>query len=324
MTFDELFLTKDYLESLLSPEEIFEFYLYPVDFSKRYLAFNREDPYAGCSYHINKAGDNIYFVDWSTGEYYSCYRVVMEMYSLNFSQALRKIHSDMVEGNNSKNILKQGNVKPNYKKSDISLKIKKKSFLQSELDFWNIGGVEFTEEELNNYGVYSIDVLWENDYVKTGMINSFAFIEEGKISQVYMPDRPRNTRRFINSNNFKLGGLTSINYEEDYLVITKSFKDNLYLRKMSINSIYIISEHITSDQILSRRELDKWRENNSLYTLFDNDSVGIKQTIKYKKELNTIPLLIPKNEGKDVTEHLEQFGYQYIIDEIENLKKQYL
>lgn len=313
-------ITKESLEELISDEEIFEYYLAPVNFSDRLRNPLREDEWAGCSYKISKSG-NLYFVDWSTGVHYSCYKFVMDMFDISFHEAVYKIYQDLIEGN--PNIIQYNKGKKKYTPSKIELKIKSRKFSKKEIDFWNIGGVKFTEEELIDYGVRSVETLWENDKIYDNLKNTFAYVEDDKISQIYMPMKSREYRRFINSNNFKLGGLNKINYEEDYLVITKSFKDNLYLRKFNINSIYTISEHITSATILSRRELDKWRE-SSLYTLFDNDIVGKRQTIKYKNELNTIPLLIPKNEGKDVSEHLEKFGYQYLLDEIEETKRKLL
>lgn len=317
-------INRELIEENVSDEEIFEFYLYPVNFNTLYKNKFREDNKAGCKYYISKGG-NLYFTDKSWGITYNCYSVVMATYKCNFHQALLHIYEDMIEGKPTNILIDQQKIKKERieNHSHVNLKIKVKPFTSSELAFWNIGGLSVTEEELNDSGIYSISVLWENDIIHENCKHVFAYVENKKVVQIYLPlNKSKGLRRFINTSGFTVSNVNKIKDEKSVFVFTESRKCQFYLNKFGIPSEYFVNSKITLDRALYERIKSEYQH---IFYLADNDRAGKHSAWIHRKLYGITPLFIPRGFGKDFTEYIININnYQEIIDEIENLKKQYL
>ncbi len=316
--FKDFALNKEFILENVSEEEIFEHYLYPVDFSKKYTNPFRDDEHPDCNFYISKS-DVLYFVDnaWNK-KHYNCFNVVMEIYQdFSFYNALKHIYEDLILSTENSVDKKQSGSqqKKRAKKGNVNLKVKVKSFSKEELQYWNIGGVVSTEKELNSYGIYSVETVWEDAHVHDNLKHTFAYVENGKVTQIYFSRRKKGTRRFINTSGFIVGNLNNLKYDSEILIITKSKKDTYFLNKFGIESIYTTSEAITIDSELYQRLLTKY---TYIFTLMDVDRTGFKSAIRHKR-MGIDHLFVPI--GKDFTEWLSEVGYLEITDVIEDFKK---
>ena len=316
--FDEDLITLDYILEHLSEEEIFEEYLYPVNFSKKYTNPFRIDKHPDCTYYVSAKGV-LYFVDNAWGKkHYNCFGACMAYYNCTFNQSLKHIYNDLILGKGkddvSIDLASRRKERAVHHVSDIKIKVK--PFTKKELEFWNVGGVFITEKELNSKGIYSVKTLWENTWVSEHLNMVFAYIEDGAITQIYYPLRKKGQRRFINVGGFLIGNLNSIPENDEILVITKSKKDCFFLEQFGINSIYTVNEAITIDPTVFRGIEKRFKY---IFTLMDKDRTGFRSAIRHKWEYNIPHLFVP--EGKDFTSYLGIVGYQEVIDVINNFKE---
>ena len=319
--FKDLFLTSEYIKDILSEEEIFEFYLHPVDFTLKYTNPYRIDNHPDCNYYISKS-DILYFVDHAINKYYNCFDAVMQYYRMKgekctYRDSLRHIYEDMIEstGKAVEHVSGTGK-KKRSKRTAVNIKIKVKNFTPQELAYWNVGGVISTQKDLNDAGIYSVETLWEDQHIQDNLKFVFAYIEQGRITQIYFSKRKKGERRFINTSGFIIGNLKSLKHDTETLIITKSKKDVYFLSKFGVEAIYTANEKITIDQELYERILAKY---SNVYTLMDKDIAGFRSATRHKR-MGIEQLFVP--EGKDFTEWLELAGYQSVIDTIELIKQE--
>lgn len=321
-------LTKEYILSKVSEYTIFQRYLEITDISlkEQYVNVLRNDDTPNCSFFVRSTDNRLIFNDFAWRQF-DCFDVVKQKYRVSFIKALEIVANDF-------NLLK--GVKPSSEgkvvlasKARYSIRIKRKKFNKSDLAFWNIGGLEIDHNTLQKNKIYSIECLWEYvdndqrfyDNLKTAFAYHFV-PDDGYNYQIYMPLKDKHHRRFINPSGIKYGDIEFLNPNEDYVIITKSKKDSFYLRLFGINTCFIINERIRPSDIVPHL-LDTMGY-STVFTLFDNDRTGISQSWRYRKEYNTIPLLVEEKGCKDFTDLLKHKGKQYVIDMIEYYKEKLL
>lgn len=316
MEINDFHLTAEYILSLTTQEKIFEKYLYTPDVTGSFVNPFRTDKSAGCTFYYN-SNNKLYFVDWAwSRKHYDCFNVVMNYYKCSFSKALEHIKADIDGGKIEKAIDDTINLNIAVKKK--ILKVKKRDYRQVELDFWNIGGLNITQEMLEKEGIYAVETIWENDWVIDNCHMTFAYIEDGYITQIYFPlNKYTGRRRFINYEGFKIGGLGKINnIISDYFVISKSRKCRFFMDVFDIPNANIITETIVIEEDLYNSLKSKYK---NLFYLGDNDFAGRRLAVKYRQKYPDIVILLFKEgEPKDFTEALKLYGKDYII----NLKQQ--
>lgn len=317
MRLDEI-LTKDLILDSIGQEAIFTKYLYFPDLSKRYKNPFRTDVTAGCTFYYSKK-DVLYFVDnaWDK-KHYDCFAVVMEHYNCSFAKALHHIYNDF--SNDTEIEITRRDV--DTKKRDVqhTLGIKRRDYRAAELDFWKIEGMNITQELMESRGIFAVQTMWEYDYVVDDCYMTFAFIEDGIITQIYKPlNKGTNKRRFINRSGFILGDYNTLPFISDFAVITKARKCSFYANLLEIPTCYVVNEHI----IMTPDEISYMKTNyKNVFTLFDNDRTGMHLAWMYRKLYGIKPLFVP--QGKDLTEYLKIVGVQKFNEIKEKLKKQLL
>lgn len=313
---EDTLVNTEFIEDHITPEDIFEYYLYPVNFAVKYTNPFREDRHPDCNYYISKSGI-LYFVDNARDKkHYNCYQVVMEHYKCSYHEALKHIYKDMIKGKEA--IVREiTHEKKKRAKDKISLKVKVKPFTKKELDFWCIGGLNVTEQELKENGIYSVETLWENGVVYDNLNFVFVYIQDGKIIQVYFPRRPKGEKRFSNNTGFVFSNVNKVKDDKSIFILTKANKCRFYLNKFGIPSEYNVNETVLLDRAVFERLT---KEYDVIYSLFDNDRQGKHAAWRHRKEYGITPLFIPEELGKDFSEYVEKVGYQEVIDTIEDLK----
>jgi len=111
-----------------------------------------------------------------------------------------------------------------------------------------------------------------------------------------------------------------------YLIITKSYKDVIALRKLKhlgIDSLGLRSETI----IASKKEFEFISKlSDNIFTLFDFDRVGVRMSIKMRDKFGTIPLFITNGRfntidygAKDITDLIEKYNFNIVEKKVKML-----
>lgn len=129
--------------------------------------------------------------------------------------------------------------------------------------------------------------------------------------KAYCPFAEHNRRFATNLSNNDIGNLANLSLIGDELVITKSYKDHRVLRNHGIkNCVYLQNEGMMpSEEMLADLSL----RFNTIHVLFDNDSTGLKASLKLSQAINNISSskafssILPKGP-KDPSDLVHQQG----------------
>jgi hypothetical protein len=278
-------LTKDYILSKISEEEIFTKYLgiAPTD-KGSYTNPKRKDNDPGCSFYVDDRG-RWKFKDFARGFNWDCFNVVEYEYDCSFKEALIKIAIDfnLIDGTKSDIVFN----KRSASKRKVQLRVKRRSWTREDLAYWLQFGV--TEETLSRGNVSPISHAWflENGIYKLAYYHkdsdpAFVYHFGEYDYKIYFPFRPKG-RKFLQSSFDSLQGYDLLPAHAANLLITKSYKDVLalysYSHKFDLYSVAPLSEYIVMsiDQFS-----DLYNRFDNIATLFDFDRTGITLMRKYE------------------------------------------
>jgi hypothetical protein len=321
-------INKEFLYARISQADIFcrFFPLNEINFKKLYKNPLRDDSDAGCSFYYSDS-NILYFHDFAW-KHFDCIEFVKQSYGVGYFDACFIIAEQF---NLLDNITSTKTfTKLPYSKQPTELRVLKKRFTKSELEFWLKYDNSITITDLENSHIHSLKTAWLNGkQIYTHKADELAFyyhLSSGYNYQLYNPNKFYAKIKFIQSSNKFLIGEQFIDYDCDYLLISKSFKCWFCEKRFNINTTAILSESIIiPKKVIDRIQKIKFEKTGKyfiLLTLFDNDYKGKKASILYKKEHNTIPLLFPANEEKDFSDNLAKFGKYYMVDYITEIKNQ--
>lgn len=319
-------ITKEFLQSKYSDETYFEHYLgFPVT-KKLFTSVLRSDKKPTCSFYRNKNGDLIY-KDFGTGDGFNFIGLVMEMFNLNYYQAITKIASDF--GLIKTNVV---SVKAEIKESSSKIldtgptyiQVTTKPFSKEELDWWNKFGIE--QELLDKYKVFSCEHVFINGRLSVSSTpNNYIFgyyfgTDNGReLWKIYMPLRKK--FRFLNNISMDvLQGYEQLPESGPLLVITKSMKDSIVLNRLGIPAVAPNSEVL----IISQEQMDEFHKRFKYIVFYwDRDYAGVTNLQKIRKTYPECAYFInPKNTAKDLSDCVEKFGLRYVRDQIPKYLKQ--
>jgi hypothetical protein len=319
-------ITKEFLQSKYSDETYFEHYLgFPVT-KKLFTSVLRSDKKPTCSFYRNKNGDLIY-KDFGTGDGFNFIGLVMEMFNLNYYQAITKIASDF--GLIKTNVV---SVKAEIKESTNKIldtgptyiQVTTKPFSEEELDWWNKFGIE--QELLDKYKVFSCEHVFINGRLSVSSTpNNYIFgyyfgTDNGReLWKIYMPLRKK--FRFLNNISMDvLQGYEQLPESGPLLVITKSMKDSIVLNRLGIPAVAPNSEVL----IISQEQMDEFHKRFKYIVFYwDRDYAGVTNLQKIRKTYPECAYFInPKNTAKDLSDCVEKFGLRYVRDQIPKYLKQ--
>lgn len=312
------YLDKKTLLTKISEEEIFKRYLHDPNINKKYTNPFRDDNEPDCSFYYSRSSGELRFKDFAYGYNWSCIDVVMFKYSLSYGDAIKKIIVDfrLVDVDYNDNEVKQISQlkdKPSIS-LEILIEIKKRRFNQIDIDYWN----QYYLEEKDLIYVYPLQHIWLNKsrfYNHKDNDPAYAYgLGNGKY-KCYFPLREK--YRFIQSGSYIQGLRLLPKTNEDLLIITKSYKDVLLLRKLGYYAIAPSSENsLISLEVINELKL----KFNEIIIFYDNDTPGVLHSnLQLKKyELNK-QIFIPDEYPKDITDFVKQEGLDAGIDLLEYL-----
>ena len=334
------YLTKQQIIVLLNKrgftqEDVFERYLnITVNYTDSFPNVLRGDIESKCRFTNTRSDGTVTFIDWSRGKHYDMIDAVQSKFRVSYIIAVRIILSDfgIIEKQTTLDKLKKNegfeNSNPvvtvkSKKKSDFSLKVKRRNILSDELNFWKIEGLKITQSILNENNIFTASSFWEYKGEKLiaehiRVKNTFIYHNGGYNYQLYRPFAKK--RRFITTPEIQYLDYEFLRDDFDYVIITKSKKDSFYLRLCGFNAFCIIHEHIK----LSKDIMDDLHARyKKVYTYFDNDRTGLSLAWWYRNTYRTIPFFnrfISNNAFdksnkliKDFTDVLKNKGLDFVL-----------
>lgn len=271
----------------------------------------REDKNPSCSFYTSDKGI-LYLRDWSLGQSYDCFSVVMIKHNCNFFEALKRINEDfelkLGSGFISTNAPSKP-LKPPRKKKEKVFKYTTEEFTKEDLAWWASFGV--TKELLNWYGVLKGKTVHLNGILhmrstKMNPIYIYTDFPEGRI-KIYRPMSPAKSNKWRSTATaLDLSGYNQLPRDGRLLIITSSLKDAMCLKNLGFSAISAQGEsnHL-NDEILAELKA----RFSFICTLFDNDDAGLAATGYFASWYSTIPLYFSHvGIPKDISDYYRRFG----------------
>ena len=330
-------LTKDYILSFISQEQIFEYYLgVKVDTNVLICSPLRADDNPSFGFKYVKG--RLRAKDFAGYFWGDCFDLVAYLNNLNannrqdFYQILLIIARDF----NLHKFENQDNHRVYTPDKLVIPKEKSKLIIKIKVRDWNIGDAEYwnkkygiSRKTLGECDVYPCEYVWINNqpvytYTKNDPAYGYFFgHDENKIEnwKIYYPLRKRN--RFI-SNEACVEGIRNLK-DSDTIVITKSFKDVIVMKQYSIQAIAPHSEtFLLPKEVIEKLEL----KYENIYSLMDFDRTGVTMANLLRKVYNIPPLFITNGRFgtinhlvKDFSDYVERYKQDKTNELINNTKK---
>jgi hypothetical protein len=339
-----MYVTKQFILSHISQEDIFLKYFGGYDTKNSYRNPFRNDKNAKCfmKYYKGSVYNVLRFCDLSAKSKLciDCFDFVMMRYSLSFIEALKKIAYDfgldkVYTGEATR--ASYGNsvkIKTEAENEIVKkhLKVVKRPLNNYEIRFWKQFKSTISFKDLNMAGIYGVKSAYITNGSDYTMINAkrgetiFLYILERSTNQIqlYKPSRFIRNNKHLNDTNRLIFKSDTLDRKLNYCVIVKSYKcwtlSKIVLKE---NTLCSIAETVPTNDLDIHLIKSLFEDFDYVFTLFDNDKAGKVCSIEYKNLFGTIPLLFPKDMKKDLSDNLKDGKEQEVKNIIESLKKRY-
>lgn len=236
------------------------------------------------------------------------FELLSKVCSISEYEVLSMISNDFAIMDDSKEVKAITIVQRPASKLDSRIRIKSKPFTKEALDYWN--SYYIPKELLDWKQVRLVEYLWFNDeqqYPIKPKSLTFAYAEynfkyKDWRYQIYSPFEKKEWKFKNNMSQNQIYGYNHIKYDTDKLIITKSNKDIICLKKFGIAAVSPRSETTRIKDKTVKLLQSKYK---FVYSLFDNDETGKKSALGY----DLPSLFIPEISGyKDFSDFLQGEG----------------
>jgi 5S rRNA maturation endonuclease (ribonuclease M5) len=295
ISFNSLITREDILKHV-TQEEIYAFYL-GEDVSKLGVFHSplREDNIPSFALYFHKVNRNILmFKDFATGDSGDFVVLVLKMFNLSYSEALKKVAVDMKLAEFNINV-SQTPVQYTkiVQKDSIELGIKIREWQIRDKAYWSSFGIK--KKTLEKFNVYPISYVFYNTTAVKTSDYAYAYVEikDSKVSyKIYQPLESK-IKKWINNANYTVHqGYTQLPTSGDLLIITKSLKDVMSLHDcMNISAIGLQSESVMMKQSVMDEYKSRFKK---VICLFDNDEPGKKLSESFTETYNIPHFFVPE------------------------------
>lgn len=336
-------LAKDYtLNDILNEVSEYDIYRYyigkDIKLNRIMSSPLRSDTHPSFGIFKSKSSNQLLFKDQATGDSGNCVHFIMKLLNITYTEAIKQIVKDMLAGKVTlSNIGDQiGKLKP----ITTNILIQKRNWGKYDESYW--GRYHITKEDLKLFNVFPIDRFWVNDVIQSYKYHStnpmYAYQIFNKY-KIYRPLADKSEKWRSNAGLYDIQGYEQLPDKCNHIIITKSLKDIIVLRKLGYYAIAPNGENHTIPQVV----IDKLRKNKDTtkFTIFyDNDEAGQKACDKLKQKYNFYFIMLPylmkftekgfinlDSKPKDISDYVELYGLEqaklwleYQLAYIEDLK----
>ena len=270
--------------------------------------FNEND--SNPSMKICKKGDRIVFFDFSTGINGSAIDLVMNMFHLDFKEAVRKIIDDYSINNT---YTPKTYVGSSYKVTEVH----PRDWNNIDINYWSQYHISKCLLELYNVTPISSYVM-SNGSNNIEMSYNKCYCFHDNNMQPYKIYQPGNKKKFLKCNNQTIQGLEQLTYSRNTLVICSSLKDLMCLVTCVPEVEAIAPDSENTPLPIDIIEMVKKNYRN-VFVMFDNDTAGLTNMYRYKRDYNIDYLHL--NIQKDIADCVKAHGINNTRYHIINLLK---
>lgn len=306
---NEGLLTGAYILSKITQEQIFTYYYPEFEIGKRLSSPFRKDKNPSFSFYSGK--NYIKATDFSTGDHWNCFEFVKDLLKLtDYKETLKQIAIDFNilqyashDLTNITPIKVLNNTKPSTKKIIVSTC----PFTQNIIEYWNQYSITL-EELINNLG-YNFNQYVISKPNKSSTITSInstrtAFLVEYNKKSYWKIYQPYSSKHKWISNVplFVPFGILTLPHASDTLIITKSWKDMVILRKFHTDVIAVQNESISS--LIEIHDLPYKRK----IIMFDHDETGLTVLDEIKETFGYEIYTTGDHKHKDISDLVKHNG----------------
>lgn len=291
----------------------------------------RQDNNPDCTFSYSIYG-NLNFVDFGsqvkdrgrTIIRLDCFRMVQEYFGLkNFYETMVFVKERLIEGKELEEIEIEKREKVERKKVEIFTNLR--PYIIEDKMYWQ-DRFGITRDNLINDKVFPVSE-YKLTNTKKGDLHfrarsiTYCFSEfKSGNKKLYIPNEKGNKRFITNCNMEDIGGVGEMSYENESLVITKSYKDCRVLKNQGLNAIWLQSESVLPDLKVLLPLCSRFKK---IFIFFDNDETGIRMSQELQGILSSflegevVSLMIPVFlicEGiKDPADYIEKMGREVLL-----------
>lgn len=327
------FQLKQYILDKIDQSEIFAKYL-GIDKSEiHYCIINTNekiknplrddsDPSLGFKWY----GDKLIARDFADkkyrGDIFQIVGIVLDKNCNNPSDFV-DICSDIIDNCTGENRNKSRVIKVEHKihkKEHLDIEFISRRFNKSDYKFYENQGI--TEEYVDAY-IRCADSYflngWKAPYKYKTADPCYVYDVNPNCLKLYFPYRGKRDTRFITNNRIPIECIDEIT-QNDYLFITKAFKEKILFHRMmnhynlkNINVIPLASESaVLTDDIYN---LLKSRTNIKIFSILDTDKAGIESMLSMENQFNIEPIFFTQGyNAKDPTDMVKETNYKTVLN----------
>jgi len=298
--------------------DIFNYYCTPFsELRKIFRSELRPDKNPTCS--IMKSGDKLYYRDFTDSKKLDCFDYVQVKHGeRSFIHAMERVNIDFgldlmskgldVVGSKIAPVLSNFNIEDVEEfTTEIGVRIRKWDLRDKA--FW-ADKYGLTSKELEFYNIHPLEGMFiNNTYTQCQDIAYgyyFGKLPDGRAAwKLYQPYADKKRKWRGNCPESLLQGFKEMEKEGDVLLITKSLKDVVVLKKAGYPSFAPQAEsvHISHEVMAELKESFK-----TILILYDNDVPGKNAAEAIAKDHN-LPLFYFPSETKDASDFVEMYSY---------------
>jgi hypothetical protein len=288
----------------IGPEKIFSYYLkLPIDNSRLFKSPLRVDNHPTCSFYIKN--DTLLFHDFGRGKSYGPIDVVMELYSLSYKDALKKIVED--EQHISKLSL---NVKL---RPAINLDVIFDGWNDEYLSYWKQFGI--AEKTLKKFWVNPVRTVYNNEslYMRSTKANPiYGYKFPSSRVKLYRPLSPDKEKKWRgNASAEDISGLVQLPSKGVVLFVTSSLKDVMVLHELGFPAIAFNGEAFgisgISKPIMSSALNILKRKFRFIYFFMNSDEPGMVDNYKLSSVHKLPCVYTPIGGPKDISDYMKKY-----------------
>jgi hypothetical protein len=310
-------LTKEQIFERVSQQDIFSTFLnMEVKAGILYLSPFRKDSNPTCGFHVKNG--KLYLQDFSGDFHGDCFDAVQRFYGVNYSQALEMVYQRMIMKKNLDKIPLHKSTGDFKSKEYTKMEIMIRDWNGKDFEYWSRFGID--HKILQFFQVYAIQYGFTDGkicyrYDSSNPCYAYRFGENDY--KLYFPFANTPFPKFL-TNSKSIQGLKQLPEKGKILVITKSMKDVMVLRRLGIFSVAFQSEVILPPKDV----IDSFKEKfENVYSFYDFDLAGIRTANKMRKLYGIKPIFLSNGKmstydykAKDPADYVDFHGINNAIN----------